>query len=197
MKTLRNFFTLLIILSLAGCQVSDPKDSVARVRVSGGQGSCTYVAHDGRYAVWLTARHVGERAGNRGTITCMATGQELECEVLEVVNDTSGFESDMCLLISDIPEQIQPVQIAEFNPANAPFTCYGYKGDQFYESVAESATDEGGRIKLSSPLTPGMSGGPCFDRWGRQVGIGVGTSPTYGIASDGIYLKRLVDKYSQ
>ena len=189
----------LVVLVLAAFGVQNARINVEAVcqieRLGGGQGSGTLVASNSHEALILTCRHVAAKVGERVTITWLATGQQCEGTVLDVVTDTPGLESDLAFIRSAIPSRITPVSIGTFDPKNGPFTTVGYRDRELYISIARTASEFEGRIRLSAPLMFGMSGGPCFDRYGHLVGVGVATSLTEGVAANGKYLKELVDKY--
>ena len=160
------------------------------------QGSGTYVGQSGGTAVILSCRHVAVQVGKTVKVTWPATGEVSMGTVIEVVKATDDFQSDLALITCPVPAGIPSVEIAEFNPANAPFICLGYKGEQFFVSISRTGRANGNLIDLSAPLTGGMSGGPCLDRYNRLVGVGVGSTPTYSVAADGEYLAALIRKYS-
>lgn len=163
--------------------------------MAGWQGSGTLVASNGDRGLILTCRHVAEQVGKQCVVTWEATGEKADGEVIDVVNATKGYESDLGLVVCRLPQGISPVEIAKFDPANGPFTCLGYRGGEFYVSISRHGTEKDGLIRLSAPLIGGMSGGPCFDRYNRLVGVGVGSTTTDSVAADGEYLRELVAKY--
>lgn len=187
----------LVLLILGGCGSEDNTSAVPKINLSEWQGSATYVARSGNTALLLCCRHVAEKPGNIVKVTWPATGEVHEGKVIEVRHDTNDYQSDLSFIVTDAPEGIEPVDIGKFDPDDAPFTCYGYRGDQFYMSVSRSATANGSLIQLSAPLEHGMSGGPCFNCNHVLVGVGVGSTDTWSVAADGAYLQALVDKYSQ
>lgn len=190
----RNVF-VCVVLALAGCASHLPTEAVCQINMSGWQGSGTLVAVNGDRALVLTCRHVAQSAGTKCVILWPATGEESDGTVLDVIKDTTEFNSDLAFVICRAPQHIQPVIIAKFDPANTPFTCLGYRSKEFYISIARHGTEQDGAIRLSAPLIGGISGGPCLDRNNHLVGVGVGSTETYSLAADGAYLRELVDRY--
>lgn len=161
------------------------------------QGSGTLVAVNGNTGLILSCRHVAAKEGNSCTVVWPSTGEKVDGTVIEVVNATGDYQSDLSFIICKAPDGIDPVPIEKFDPVDGPFTCLGYRGEDFYVSVSETAEAQGSQIRLSAPLIGGMSGGGCFNCRGHLVGVGVGSTSTWSIAADGEFLEALVSKYSE
>jgi hypothetical protein len=195
MRSPRPYFIAAFLL-LSGC-THLPTEAVCRLNLSGWQGSGTLVAVNGDRALILSCRHVNPQVGAKVKVTWPATGEVTEGVAIAVVRATGDFQSDLAFVMSTRPQGIDPVEITKFDPSNGPWTCLGYKGEQFYVSIARTAKENGSLIELSAPLTGGMSGGCCLDRYNRLVGVGVGSSADESVVADGDYLAALVAKYSQ
>jgi hypothetical protein len=128
----------------------------------------------------------------------LATGEVTLGRVIDVVEGNS-FNNDLALIECVRPQGIAPATVAKFDPKNGPFTTLGYRRREMYISIATNAKEESGLVRLSAPLIGGISGGPCCDRFGHVVGVGVGTSATEpsSVAADGKFMIDLIEPYRE
>lgn len=192
------YFVVLVLLAVVGCAPSLPYDAVCQVNMIDCSGSGALIGVNDDRALVLTCRHVGESVGRECELLWLATGEVTVGRVVAVIPGDS-FNNDLALIECVRPKGIEPAEIAQFDPANGPFYTLGYRKRELYLSIARDASENDSLIKLSAPLIGGISGGPCCDRFGRIVGVGVGTA-RYGdwaVASDGKYLIDLIEPYKE
>lgn len=193
------FFSVLILLALVGCSTDPtPYDAVCQINMADCSGSGALIGVSGDRALVLTCRHVAETVGRDCELLWLATGEVTLGRVIQVIPGDS-FNNDLALIDCVRPQGIDPAQVAKFDSKNGPFTTLGYRRREMYMSISTNAKEDSGLVRLSAPLIGGISGGPCCDRFGRIVGVGVGTSKLEpsSVAADGKYLIDLIEPYKK
>jgi hypothetical protein len=161
-------------------QLTPPWDAACQVVVlnpergwwlwsSGGPtgGSGTLIGLSGDYALVLTVQHVAEEVG--AVAVCNWVGNPpLQGTVLAV-----NAEADIALLMVKAPVGIKPVPVATATKESAPFTMAGYPGydrTTLRLQTGEFLEIDDGTLTVKIRPEKGMSGGPCFDRYGNVCG---------------------------
>jgi hypothetical protein len=154
----------------AACQVTvhNPTRGAFFWRTGGSSGgSGTLIGLAGDQALVLTVQHVAEEVG--APATCNWIGNP-PCQGTVLAVDA---EADVALLIVQAPKGIKPVPVATASPATGPFTMAGYPG--YDRSTLRLQTGEfleidNGTLTVAIRPEKGMSGGPCYDRYGNVCG---------------------------
>ncbi len=178
---------------------------MAQLEMPRWSGSGTLVAVDGDKGLILTCRHVASRVGTDVKLQWVTNGMETEGEVVEVIPKTSRkglkrWGNDLALVEASIPEGIEPIPVAQFDPDNGPWTCIGFRQEAAYICVTNSAKRSGDAITLSALFWGGESGGAVLDKYGQLVGVIVASedgSGSVGIAANGEALRSMLEKYGK
>lgn len=181
---------------LSGCG-HDPYRAVCQVCVNdgmwGSEGSGTLVAANGVQGIVLTCRHVAGQEGNLVTLKWLNADDQVTRGIVIEVTEGSDFRTDQALILTTLPEGVDPLPVGEFDPSGGPLVSVGWRDGDFYETVAYDAREEDGLLKTNQPLIGGMSGGPSLQD-GVVVGVAVGSNRRdYSITSNGENLKSLID----
>lgn len=164
---------LLAVTSLA----ADPYLSVGRVltRTSGGSGTLIYNV-PGKYALVLSCQHVTPTPGEWVSIRWdEATAEGIAWRVHR--------HADISVLLVASPTNltIEPAVLAIPSRSTGPFTAVGFpsygRGKRHVQTGNWLRSE---RYTLWTDKAPwsGFSGGGCFDRFGRLVGVTVWASPS-------------------
>lgn len=184
MKRRLTIFLLFVLYALCGiiAHAAHPYDSVCRVltRTSGGSGTLVYNA-PGKYALVLCARHVTPRQGE--WVSC--TWGDTTCEGIAWKLHP---HADISLLMVASPPGLRPVDVAMPSPETGPFVAAGfpsYSREKLHYQISTFKDRDQYTLYVNKAPWPGMSGGACFDRYGRIVGVVVTAHPsirrgTYG-----------------
>jgi len=174
-----------------------PYRAVVQLELGKLQGSGTLIATKGEFGLILSARHVCMRVGNDVTIRWYGTGNvTTKGKVLHIVEGRT-LDTDLALVLSKgIPPGVYPVPVATTD-ISGPWVCAGYRGGKFLVGYAdEGYYDENGLLVNNSPFVGGMSGGICFDRYGRHTAVIVASDRRdTGISSDGRNLRDMLRLY--
>lgn len=164
---------LLLLATVANA--AHPYDSVCRVltRTSGGSGTLIY-NEPGKYALVLGAKHVSPDRGE--WVSC--TWGDTTCEGIAWKVHPMA---DICVMMVASPPGLRPVQAALPSPATGPFVAAGFpsysRGKLHYQVGNFKDRDTYTLYTTKAPWS-GMSGGACFDRYGRIVGVVVTAHPS-------------------
>lgn len=188
----------------------EPFRSIVQLQMLKWSGSGTLIAVSDGKGLILSCRHVARKVGTEVKLKWVAIGQETSGEVIEVVPKTgkssrkrrgnSSWGNDLALIEAGIPEGLEPVPVAKFDPDNGPWTCRGFRGGTAYTAVTDEAEErDDGRIILSALFWGGESGGAVLDKYGHLVGVIVAsnTKGAYGVAANGEALRTLLEKYNK
>ncbi len=183
-------------LGAALARAEYPYDSVCRVLTRSSGGSGTLIQNvEGKYAVVLSVKHVA------GT-----PGEWVSCRWGETVCEGRAWRvhpnADLCLLLVASPPGLRPVEVAVPSAEVGPFVLAGFpsysQGKLHYQVGSFRELD---RYTLYVNCAPwsGMSGGACFDRFGRVVGAVATAHPgirrgVYGGVTSGQALAELIEQ---
>ncbi len=219
----KSFLTVMVFAALLSppfpavdlnCEVSptlaltSPWDAVGQVTVhnptrgfflwrTGGSsgGSGTLIGLAGDKALVLTVQHVAEEVGAPATVNWI-NNPPCQGPVLAV-----NADADIALLIVTAPKGIRPVPVSVASPSTGPFTMAGYPGydrKTLRYQTGDFLEISDGTLRVRIRPEKGMSGGPCFDRYGNVCGA-VSTFSLVensGTAGGGdVALKELVSPY--
>lgn len=154
----------------AACQVTvhNPTRGVLFWRTGGSSGgSGTLIGLAGDKALVLTVQHVAEEVG-APAVCNWANNPPCKGTVLAV-----NASADIALLIVDAPVGIQPVPVATATETSGPFTMAGYPGydrTTLRLQTGEFLEIDGETLTVKVRPEKGMSGGPCYDRYGNVCG---------------------------
>lgn len=177
-KSLWTLAVLALVLVVGGAaQAADhftPYRAVCEIHTSGGQGTGTLIGETGdKYALVMSCRHVCNAVGGDVVLNWRWAGGQLTAgKVIHVTKGPMGdFESDVALIMTDLPYGIEPVTVARFKKSEGPWVMAGYRDDSLRITYAgHSLIDRHGRTYIMTPVMRGMSGGPVFNKYGQLVG---------------------------
>jgi hypothetical protein len=160
------------------------------------QGSGTLIGLNGNRALVLTCRHVAEQVGNDVTCNWLWAGRQSTPGRVVAVVPGGGFDTDLALVVCGRPNGIAPMIVTSYAPAYGPWVSAGFRDGKLRYAFASSARYDGGLIRFPVPYVQGMSGGPCYDRYGRVIAVVVASDlETFGISVDGPRLQALVNQF--
>lgn len=205
----------------AVCKASDPWEpyrAVCEIRVLNSRGAVRWTgsgtlvartrAADGQMIGLVNScRHVNPEVGMKVLVVWHGWGIEkatdkppqsfgMVAHVVQGAGDDWG--TDLAVVMAPVPENIRPVPVARFDPANGPWMSAGYRGGKFYYVMATEAYAQGSAIVLNSPFVKGQSGGVTFDRFGRQVGVVVASNwSNVGWSADGENMANMLKQFGR
>jgi S1-C subfamily serine protease len=194
------FLSLLIALAfVTSAAAQTPQQSICELHAPGWTGTGTLIGVSGDQGLILTARHVADRVGLRMTANWLWAPRPVStpCVVIAILPGLR-FDTDMAAIVTTLPKSlvIKPVAVVPFDAANGPWTAWGFRGGKMRLARVSEARVQDNYVFLNAALVPGMSGGPCLDRFGRIVAVDVASDfATLGIAADGPALRDFVNQY--
>jgi hypothetical protein len=191
--------TILLLLCLATpAFAAHPYDAACKVvvqrtarRVVGGSG--VLIAVNDTQALVLTVKHVALTQGRAAT--CWWGEQECPGTVLATAPD-----ADVALLLVKRPAGIRPALVAMPSAETGPFVLVGFPGhdrDTMRWQQGEWISLDHNHLAVACAPEKGMSGGPCFDRYGRVVGTvsSFNLTDQRGACGSGQAMFNLIDDY--
>jgi S1-C subfamily serine protease len=193
-----------LLVSPATAQSFDPYKSIGEIRTSRGQGSGTAIARSAYgHGLVVSCRHVNVREGDRVTVAFLWSTVDRDPIPARVIAIVPGarFDSDLALVMTDrLPSDVRMQPVYKFDPAGGPWVAAGFRSGRLRvtsPAIQEAVHRSDGLIVIPTPLIPGQSGGPLYDRYGRVVGIVVASDfRSTGLAADGEALHGLVRKFT-
>jgi hypothetical protein len=197
------------LIASVPCQAADawqPYRSVCEIQVQQGArlgwtGSGTLVAKRDGMGLILSCRHVNKKVGLEVKIVWHGSKkQKVTGRVVHVVpGGGSDWGSDLAVVFAPVPDSLQPVPVAVFDPSAGPWRSVGYRDGRILETIATEGTARGSALVFNSGYLGGMSGGVTFDRYGRQVGVVVASNPemTIGWSADGENMKQMLARFGR
>lgn len=196
-RTVRSIAVLLLLFAAsAACAQAPQYRAICEIRLKSWQGSGTLIGVNGNQALVLSCRHVCEQVGNNVTCNWLWAGPQSTPGRVVAVVPGRGFDTDLALVICARPRGVAPMPVTSFNYANGPWVSAGFRDRSLRYAYARSAEYDGSLITFPVPYIQGMSGGPCYDRYGRIVAVVVASDmESFGISVDGPRLQALVNQF--
>lgn len=176
------FRSLVVWFLLCATALADaPWDSICEVYVKprawsrksiGGSGTLVYKTADGTGYI-LTVKHVAKDVGKRAV--CRFNGVSVNGETYSI-----HTKADLAIIRVERVQDIAIVPTGRATSESGPFVLAGYPGYDrphlhWQQGDFLAFSDEAGRFKYDAMYVDcipegGMSGGPCFDKYGKVVG---------------------------
>jgi hypothetical protein len=177
------------------CRGDWPYDAVCAVHkpATGSGGSGTLVATTDTHALIITNRHV---AGTSGTIQ-LRWPTEKESKSGRVL--LASRQYDLAAIEAELPN-IEPVDLAPFDPADGPFTACGfpsYSRKQLQIQTGNYLDHFGDSTRITAQHQPGMSGGAVFNSHGELCAVIWGRSKTnVGWSVPGEHVQAFLEQFA-
>lgn len=201
-----------VLISCAGARGQETSDwqyrSICELTVPNlGQGSGCLIAvnREANLGLGLSCRHVCRQPGQEMTANWIWAGVGKTKAMTLAVVKGNGFDTDLAVFVTELPQSVTPVQVRQFSEVEGPWIAAGYRDNLLRVAGPTPLVNYNGRT-IATKYIPGQpgghvfvggqSGGPMFNSYGEVVGVVVASDDkTLSLCSDGPALMALVQHF--